>query len=109
MRFAALLIGALLASCAAQAQAETVGLPSQEMLSQMGLSGIQVMTDQEASQVRGSGFSWGGHSHLSKSIYRLHKSVRKFHIWVKKFNRHVKKFHHRVSKRSWSYRPSKKW
>ncbi len=103
-----LVVGMVMTTGATQAQAES-GLPSQELLSQMGLSGIQVMTDAEAAQVRGSGFSRGGHGHHFKGVHRLHKSIRKFHIWVKKFHKHVKKFRHRVGKKHWSPRPHKKW
>ncbi len=49
----------LLATLAGSAHAEQ-GLPSQAMLSAMGLSGIQVMSDSEALTIRGLGY--GGHS-----------------------------------------------
>jgi len=50
---------ALAAFCPTFASAED-GLPNQETLSAMGLSGMQVMSDQEALSVRGQGFAFAG-------------------------------------------------
>lgn len=53
------LVVALVASCPALAWAED-GLPSQETLKAMGLSGMQVMSDTEALAIRGQGaHAWG--------------------------------------------------
>jgi len=52
---------ALLAMLVGTAQAQQ-GIPSQAMLSAMGLSGIQVMSDSEAINIRGLGYSGHGHS-----------------------------------------------
>ena len=125
MRIAAVLIGAALASVAHQAEAQQ-GLPSEAMLAEMGLSGIQIVSDEEASTIRGSGYSWGGGAYrYRQGIYKFHKWVYKFHRWVRDFHRHTKRLHHRVVKkhhglhgfhghhskmaRTPKHRPTKRW
>ena len=45
------------------------------MLSNMGLSGMHIMSDDEAMAIRGSGFSWGVGSahHFRHSVHKFHK------------------------------------
>jgi hypothetical protein len=53
------LVVALVAICPAFASAEN-GRPSQETLKAMGLSGMEVMSDEQAMSVRGQGFTFAG-------------------------------------------------
>lgn len=52
------LVVALVAACPALASADE-GLPNQETLKAMGLSGMQVMSDEAGLEVRGMGFTGG--------------------------------------------------
>ncbi len=61
------------------------------MLSDMGLSGMHVMSDYEALSIRGSGFSW-----WVGSTHHFRLSVHKFHKWVRHFQKHTKHFHHSI-------------
>lgn len=54
-------VALLLIVASSPVQAEQ-NLPSQSMLSAMGLSGITVMSDADAMAIRGLGYSGGGHS-----------------------------------------------
>ena len=54
------------------------------MLSDMGLSGMHIMSDDEAMAIRGSGFSWG-----VGSTHHFRHSVHKFHQWVRHFQKHT--------------------
>ena len=112
MRFALLVLATLaLATWTADARADN-GQPSAETLAEMGLSGIHVVSDSEASSVRGSGYYWGG-------AYRYRLGIYKFHSWVKKYHNHVKSFHNRIAKKHYGYsygyygksshKPSKRW
>ena len=95
MRLAAVVMGALLASVAVTAQAQH-GLPSQAMLTDMGLSGMQILSDEEAMTIRGSGFRGGVGTayHFHHSIHKFHKWVEHFHKWVHQFQKRTKHFHH---------------
>ena len=104
MRIAALVIGAMLANFAVEARADE-GLPSEELLAEMGLSDIQVISDNEASTIRGTGYSWSGAYRYRQGIYKLHK-------WARKFHKHARQFHRRISKKHTFhtvYRPAKRW
>jgi hypothetical protein len=88
MRIAIAVIGATMAFQALHVQADE-GLPSQAVIAEMGLSGMQIMSDREAYQIRGSGFvsDWGG-----KRIHLVRISVFKLKLLVYKLERHIKEF-----------------
>jgi len=86
MRIAFAVLGAVLALQTFDVQADE-GLPSQAVIAEMGLSGMQVLSDSEAYEIRGSGFVWG----WGKSNF--HHSAFKFRLWVFKFHKHIKEFH----------------
>jgi hypothetical protein len=69
------------------------GAPSREVLAQMGLSGMQVMTDDEAASVRGAGFiGWDGFDMFQDAMKDYRKQVKHFHKIVKKFDRKISKW-----------------
>ena len=88
MRIAFAVLGAVLALQTFDVQADE-GLPSQAVIAEMGLSGMQVLSDSEAYEIRGSGFVWGwGKSNFS------HRDIGfKFRFLVFKFHKHIKEFH----------------
>ena len=124
MRLAAVLIGAILANSAVDAHARQ-GVPSQAVLAEMGLSGMQVLSDDEALAIRGSGFSGGVGTayHYRQSIYKLHKWVYDFHKRTKHFHKNVwrgyggskghhskhGKGHHSKHRKTTHHRPMTKW
>ena len=112
MRYVAA-IAIILAISATSRAAE--GVPSQHVLAQMGLGGLQVMSDVDASAVRGSGFDPGdflnGFEHYRQSIDNFHERVADFqdriddHVFKGKagfekskenFHKHVMKFRRAV-------------
>jgi hypothetical protein len=92
------------------------GVPSQQVLAQMGLGGLQVMSDVDASAVRGSGFDASdldGFEHYRQSIVNFREHVADFqdridgHVFKGKarfekskenFHKHVMKFHQAVKR-----------
>ena len=60
------------------------GLPSQDQLAAMGLSGLQVVSDSEALDVRGQGWGgWGGSWRQGWTKYRK---------WFAAYRRHFERF-----------------
>jgi hypothetical protein len=107
MRIAIAVIGATMAFQALYVQADE-GLPSQAVIAEMGLSGMQIMSDSEAYQIRGSGFvsDWAGSSiHISRrSVFKLKVLVFKFkrHIWEFKTHFHFPQPRPRPNPQPWS-------
>ena len=117
-RAAALMI-ILTMYAAARAESET---PSTTVLADMGLTGLQILSDREASAIRGLGFEPGPHLagfesyQLSKAKFKEHvaefreriknhtfagkarfkNSIEKFHKHVKKLHDKVKHFKHKI-------------
>jgi hypothetical protein len=73
-----------------------VDAPSDQVLAQMGLANMQVMSDDDAMVVRGMGFD--GFRELHHGIRDFHKQVKAFHREVKDFHKEVKKFHRKMDK-----------
>lgn len=68
------------------------GVPSRKVLADMGLSGMQVMSDDEAASVRGMGFvGWDGFDMFQDAL-------KDYRHQVKHFEKIVKKFDHKISK-----------
>jgi hypothetical protein len=64
------------------------GAPSREVLAEMGLGGMQVLSDTEAANIRGTGFVGFEGFHIFKDALRdYQKQVKHFHKLVKKFDR----------------------
>jgi hypothetical protein len=118
MRATTLLI-VLLISVAARAEQ---GAPSSTVLSDMGLADLQILTDREASAIRGFGFDPGSHlagfehyqlsktefkervaefrdrikNHTFKGAVRFKDSIDDFHDHVRKFHDKVAHFKHKI-------------
>jgi hypothetical protein len=107
MRIAIAVIGATMACQALSVKADE-GLPSKEVIAEMGLSGMQIMSDSEAYQIRGSGFvsDWGRSKiHFSKSfVFKLKLLVFKLERHIKQLERkfHFPKPHPRPNPKPWS-------
>jgi hypothetical protein len=94
------------------------GVPSKQVLADLGLSGLQILSDDQAMDIRGSGFqpgaSWNAKllatiakleqqvNGLTTKVLNLDKSsdlrkdVLKFHKYARNIRRTVKKFEHIV-------------
>ena len=87
---AAVVLGLALSTAAFAAD----GAPSSEVLAEMGLSGMQVLPDAEAANIRGSGFIGFEGFHMFKDAMRDYQNQkREFHKMVKKFERKLHKTH----------------
>jgi hypothetical protein len=87
MRTAAAVVLALALSNAAFA---VDGAPSRQVLAEMGLSGMQVMSDDEAAKVRGAGFvGWDGFDMFQDALKDYRKQVKHFEKLVKKFDHKI--------------------
>ncbi len=89
MRITAIVLGATLASLAFQAEAQD-GVPGKDVLAEMGLSSLQVMSDEQASSIRGSGFSWGW-----GKADPIFNSFSKYRGWIDKHRGNVQDFQQR--------------
>src|SRR5262245_20692465 len=66
------------------------GVPSKQVLTEMGLSGMQIMSDDEAANVRGSGFiGLDGFDMFQDALRDFRQQVKDFHKQVKKFDRKI--------------------
>jgi hypothetical protein len=111
MRVATLLI-VFVTSAAVQAEQAA---PSPQVLADMGLAGLQVLTDAQAAAIRGRGFEPGsqldGFEHYQQSKIEFKERVAEFRHRIKHhtfagkegfqesiviFHHHVKKFHEAV-------------
>jgi hypothetical protein len=98
------------------------GVPSSTVLSDMGLAGLQILSDREASAIRGFGFEPGSHlagfehyqlsktefkervakfrerikNHSFKGSARFKDSIEDFHDRVRKFHDKVAHFKHKI-------------
>jgi hypothetical protein len=91
------------------------GMPSKAVLADMRLSGLQILSDHEASAIRGHGFEPGSHlagfQHYQQSKAKFKEHVAEFRERIKnhtfagkarfknsieKFHKHVKKLHDKV-------------
>jgi hypothetical protein len=88
----AIVIGLALSASAFGVEAK----PSEQVLAEMGLSGLQILSDSDAMAVRGAGFD--GFATLHSSIKMFHRSVKEFHKAKKDFHKQVKDFHKMVKK-----------
>ena len=72
------------------------GMPSKQVLADMGLSGMQIMSDNEAARIRGSGFiGWDAFDMFKDTLRDFHKQKRQFEKLVKKFDRELNKLSHK--------------
>lgn len=92
MRPAAAIVASLVLSATAFG---AQGAPSEQVLADMGLSGLQILSDSEASAIRGAGFD--GFDTYRHSIKLYHKTVKAFHKQVKKFDHKLRKTSHHKS------------
>jgi len=78
MKLAAVVIGILSASMVMDARAQP-GIPSQATIADMGLSGMQILSDREASTIRVCAVPpsrWGDLYYYVRGVSRLEKEVR---------------------------------
>ena len=78
MRFLILVAGLMLAGVPTTAQAER-GIPSQARLAEMGLSGMEILSDQQAESIRVYGSApnrWGNLYPFVKGVSRLQPQLR---------------------------------
>lgn len=66
--------------------------PSQQVLAEMGLSGMQIMSDDAASEVRGMGFTFDGFRLYKAAQRNYQKQVKQYHKLVGKWQRDVDKY-----------------
>jgi hypothetical protein len=90
--------------------------PSPAVLADMGLDGLEILSDQEATAIRGFGFDSGSHLagfesyQLSKTEFQEHvaefrarikshtfKGAARFKGSIEDFGKHVQKFHEKVT------------
>jgi hypothetical protein len=86
---AAIVFGLVLAAAARGGE----GIPSRQVLADMGLGGLKILSDDEAASVRGMGFvGIGGGADLFKdSLRNYEKQVKQFHKEVNKFQWAIEK------------------
>lgn len=88
---AAIVLGLALSNAAFGAE----GAPSKQVLADMGLSGMQVLSDDEAANIRGAGFVGLEGFHMYKQgIHNYQKQVKHFHKQVKRFQHKIEKLVH---------------
>jgi hypothetical protein len=87
----ALALGIFLAlSTAAYAEP---GVPSEGVLADMGLSGLAILSDIDALEIRGDGFP---PNNLSDRIAQFHQRIAAFHVRVGDFKNRVAAFQHKL-------------
>jgi hypothetical protein len=83
---AAIVFGLALAGAAFGAD----GAPSRQVLAEMGLSGMQILSDDQAANIRGTGFvGWEGFDLFKHSLRDFQKQVWQFKKQVKKFDKKI--------------------